>query len=85
MKVTLHIESLVLNGLPLKREDQRSLRASVERELARLLARDGLHPALTASGAISALNAPVVPLDAGKKPAELGRWIAGAIHRGIGT
>jgi hypothetical protein len=84
MNVRLHIERLVVEGVPLGPGGGARLQAAVEQELTRLLTRDGLNPALTNAGAILRLPAPSIQLDGGNKPAELGRRIARAVHGGIG-
>lgn len=84
MNVRLHIDRLVLEGVSLGPGDGARLQAAVERELGRLISRNGLNPALLQGGAMPQIPAPAVRLDSAKKPAELGRQIAGAIYGGIG-
>ena len=51
MKITLHIERVVLDGMPL--EHPRTLRKAIERELAGRLREGGLSPEFRAGGAVS--------------------------------
>jgi hypothetical protein len=82
MRITLHIEHLVLDGLPAA--DGARLRAAVEGELARLLASGGLRPDLAAGGAVARLAAPPIRLDRGGRPDAIGRAVARSVHAGIG-
>lgn len=81
--VHVRIERLVLEGLPLTRAQGEQVGAALEAELSRLLAEGRLDPALLASGALPALPAGPLRLDADTSPARLGRQIARAIHEGI--
>ena len=84
MTVRIHIERLVLDGMPMTAGESRRVQAAVQHELARLVTLDGLRPE-TRTGAVmptakgSAFNP---PRGAGAK--ELGRHIAQSVHGGIG-
>jgi len=52
MNINLHVERLVLDGLPVTRSQGPLLQAAVEAELASLLAKDGLPPYLAVGGAL---------------------------------
>ena len=82
--IRLHIDRLVIEGVSLGPGDGARLRKAVERELTRLLAHNGLNPALGAGSATPRVAAPGIQLDAGKRPAEWGRQIAGTVYGGIG-
>lgn len=83
MRIRLHIERLVLDGLPAT--DGARLRAAVEGELARLLAAGGLGRGLAAGGALARLSVPPIHLERdGRRPDVLGRAVARSVHAGIG-
>jgi len=84
MRIKLHIERLVLDGLPASGADGPRLRAAVEAELARLLATGGLSRELATGGAVPQLPAPAISVDRGEQPGALGRAVARSVHAGIG-
>ena len=85
MKITLHIERLVLDGLPVARSQRHMVRTAVERELTHLLATSNLPVELRTGGAIKALRGENIRLDKRPQPVTVGKQIAGALHRGIGS
>ena len=84
MNIQLHIERLVLDGLPLERGQGPALQAAVEAELARLLTENGLAESLAQGGAMRSLRGGDIQLAAGGSPTEMGTRIAGAVYGGIG-
>jgi len=83
MKINLHIERLVLEGLPVTQHEGPLLQAALETELTRLLVADGL------SGRLN-FNSGVTPRVAGSdirltndNPIQTGEQIARAVHGGI--
>ncbi len=84
MYIELHIERLVLEGLPLSAAQGRLVQAAAEAELSRLLTENGLASAWLAGGAVPALNASPIQLTAGSSPAQVGRQIAQSVYGGIG-
>jgi hypothetical protein len=84
MNVTVHIERLVLEGLPLSRRQAPLVQAAVEAELARLLAAEGLAPGLATGGTVPRLTAPALQVGADTGPTHLGTQIAQAVYGGIG-
>jgi hypothetical protein len=84
MRIELHIERLVLDGLPATDAEGARLRAAVEGELARLLATGGLARELAAGGAVPHLPAPQIGIGPGDRPDALGRAVARSLHAGIG-
>ena len=80
MNISLHIERLVLDGLPAHAGQVVVLQAALETELARLLAEHGL-PGVT-PGAIPQLAAAPIQLSAGA-PAQWGRQIAGSLANSL--
>lgn len=85
MTIRLHIERLVLDGIPVAAGQQHLLQAAVQAELARLLAAGGLAPALAAGGAVPRIAAPALNLPAGAGGVDTGSRIAASVHAGIGS
>jgi hypothetical protein len=83
MRTRVHIERLILDGLPLTTEAGARVRAAVETELARLLAAQGVPEHLRLGGAVPAIAAPRLRFAADDRPDTIGRNIARSIHRGI--
>ncbi|MGK9169296.1 hypothetical protein KXR53_23480 [Inquilinus limosus] len=83
MRIELHIERLVLDGLPVTAAEGPRVRAAVEAELARLLAAGGLGRDLAAGGALPRLSAPPIHLGRGERPDAIGRAVARSVHAGI--
>jgi hypothetical protein len=83
MKINLHIERLVLDGLPVESHQGASIQSAIEAELARLLAVDGLKPELLSGGAIGSLRTGGIRLERNFTAPQLGEQIAGAVHRRI--
>ena len=82
--VHLHIERLVVDGLPLEPRQAQLLQAAVENELVRLFAQQGYPGGAASSGAVAALPAAVVTWQ-GKSAALLGKQVAGSIYRSLRT
>jgi hypothetical protein len=83
MTIHLHIERLVLDGLPLSAADSARISGSLQAELLRLIEGQGVNPAL-AAGAMPSLAAPAIhPVD-GQDARALGRQIAQSLYRGVG-
>src|SRR5262249_47529579 len=83
MKINLHIERLVLDGLPIEASQSRLIQSAIETELSQLLAESGLSSELTTGGVLSQLRAGSIQLT-NATPVRLGRQIAGAVYGGIG-
>jgi hypothetical protein len=73
--IRLHIERLVVDGLPLTPAQAARLQAALERELARLLVHGGDPGARHAEAARAVAAAPAVTWDA-SRPHQLGRALA---------
>jgi hypothetical protein len=90
MDIHLHIERLILDGLPLPLEGQAVLQAALEAELARLLVAGGLPgagelPETWRSGrAIPYLRAGGIRLGSESGPEQLGQQIAQAVYESVG-
>jgi hypothetical protein len=83
MNINVHIERLILDGVPESHAQGPLIGAAVETELARLLATGGLDSSLQSSGAWPSVPVRAVQL-AASKPAQLGQQIAQVIYGGIG-
>ena len=84
MNINLHIERLVLDGLPVSQRDRLQLQAAVEAELTRLLATGGLRSELLSGGAMRSLGAGEFQVSNNMSPRDLGNQIAHAVHSGVG-
>jgi hypothetical protein len=84
MNINLHIERLILDGLPLEAADGAALRAALETELARLLTENDLAARWQSGAATPGIRADAIQLMTKSSPAQLGRQIAGSIYGGIG-
>lgn len=83
MKINLHIERLILDGLPLEARDGAVIRAAVEAELTRLLSQNEGESGWPAGGATPLVRAEPIRFGAQSSPAQIARQIAGSIYGGI--
>jgi len=82
MIVNLHIERLIVDGVPLAAGGRSRLPSAVSAELTRLLATDGFPGAPPAGGAYEARRVHLLaPMDG--SPTRLGGRIARAVHEGL--
>lgn len=85
MKVNLHIDKLILDGLAVERHQGRHIQTAVEVALARLLHEEGMSADLLSSGTIDRIStenlsyAPVLETD------RLGASIASSIFHSIAS
>jgi hypothetical protein len=84
MNIHVHIERLILDGLPIGVGQGALVQATVEAELARLLVQGGLAPNLQSGGALAGLRAEAIRVTAESSPAQLGQAIAQSVYAGIG-
>lgn len=84
MNIRVHIERLVLDGLPVGRHQGPVIQAAVEAELTRLLGADGLAGSLISGGATPSVLAPGIRLAPESSPTQLGQQIGRAVYGGIG-
>ncbi|HEY4677146.1 MAG TPA: hypothetical protein VIJ01_08295 [Candidatus Angelobacter sp.] len=84
MNIKLHIERLVLDGLPVTRAQSTILKQAVESELSRLVIEGGIHPELTSGGALAHVPGASMEFDPSARPAALGAQIAQAAYKGFG-
>ena len=84
MRIEVHIQRLVLEGLPVSSAEGARVRAAVANELARMLALGGLAHQLRGGGAVPRVAAPHFDLALRERPDAIGRHIARSVHAGIG-
>jgi hypothetical protein len=84
MNIRLHIERLILDGLPVTRAQGWQVKAAMEAELTRMLAKGGLNRELQQGGAAPQVRADAIRPAAEGSPAQLGRQIAQSVYGGIG-
>jgi hypothetical protein len=80
MNIVVHIERLILDGVPVPQSQRAKLLTAIEAELARLLATGGLAVALLEDGAVVRMPEGVIQLTSDGDPNKLGRQIARAVH-----
>jgi hypothetical protein len=85
MNVKVHIERLVLEGLPVGPQDGARVRAAVTAELEHLIGTQGVSTHLRSGGAVPELRAASMHLGERTTPRRLGRQIARAIYGGLGN
>ena len=84
MKVNLHIERLIIDGLTLEGYQGPAVKASVEAELSRLMERRGISHELITAGAVPSVSAENIQAGGEANPASLGKQIARSVYGGIG-
>jgi hypothetical protein len=84
MNIQLHIETLVLEGLPMSQHQSTLVQAAVEQELGRLLNAGQLNSQIASGGAMPALRGGMIRAANVASPVHLGAQIAGAVYSGIG-
>jgi hypothetical protein len=82
--ITISIERVILDGLPVAAHQRGKLQAAFEAELARLLANGELAFDLQTGGLRKQVPAGVLELKADETIDTLGKKLAQAIYRGIG-
>ena len=84
MNVNLHIERLIIEGLPVASSQGTRVRTAVEGELARMVAELGVPEQWRVGGAVPRVIAQDFTLASGERPDAIGRNIARSIYRGTG-
>src|SRR5437868_9612035 len=85
MKIELHIERLILDGLKIESGQGAAIQAALAAELTRLLMANGLRDELMAGGALPSMRAGTVEGLNQIDPEQLGSQIAQAVHGQIGN
>ncbi|MEP7012874.1 MAG: hypothetical protein ABJC13_21335 [Acidobacteriota bacterium] len=83
MKVNLHIDRLVLEGIDLDHAQRPLLQAAVEAELGRLIGEGGIG-SLASGGAVPSVRAAGFEIGADGSPSRLGHQIAQSVYGGTG-
>ena len=85
MNLKIHIERLILDGLPVTTVQGAELQAAVKSELERLLGDGGSGrlPELHRGVVLDRAGGETIRLAGGDKSSNLGFQIAGAVHRGL--
>ena len=84
MKIEVHIERLILDGISLGVSERPRLQAAVEMELGRLLAERGMATGLVSDVALDSVRGGAVQLGRDGSGAGLGKQVAHAVYGGIG-
>jgi hypothetical protein len=84
MRINLHIQRLILEGLPVTATQHPRVQAAVESELARLLGMGGLSQQLHAGGAVPHTRGTELKLTTETYPEMIGWQIARSVYGGIG-
>ncbi len=83
MKINLHIERLVLEGLPLSSRHAPIVQLAVEQELTRLLRSNGIGPGLISGGGMPHAPGGNMQLATEASPRQMGTQIAQSVHEGL--
>lgn len=84
MTIHVHIERLVLDGLPVTGAQAPRVEAALEAELGRLLADGEVSPGLLSDGAVAHVPGGTIQMSGQSDPAGIGRQVARALYGGIG-
>lgn len=84
MNIKLHIERLILEGLPVGPGQGALVKAAVEAELGRLLVDGGLARGLQSDGSLPNIRAGSIELHGKDNPVRLGQEVARSVYGGIG-
>jgi hypothetical protein len=84
MIINVHIERLILEGLPVTSPQGPQVQRALERELETLLASNGLSRELRQGTAIPSVRGGTIEVPNESWPAMLGQRIARAVYGGIG-
>ena len=85
MKLRLHIERLVLDGLPVQSRHGAAVGREILRELERLLRKQGLGSHMKSSGAHWHVAGGELKISEKTTPETIGRDLAHRIYKGIGS
>ena len=83
MSIQVHIERLILDGLPLEAAHGPAVHAAIEAELTRLLAERGLGAGFRQGGALAAVRGVDVHLPSAPRPELVGQQVGAAIYGSI--
>lgn len=84
MKINLHIDRVVLDGIDIKPGEQHWVKAGLEAELSRLLTEPGaLAPEFAQNLAVPRITSDSIQLSGDNNPVQLGEQIAQSVYGGI--
>jgi len=83
MNINLHIERLILDGVPFETRHSAMLQAEIKTELARLITENNVAANWQSGGAVPSVRADAIQLTTQNSPVQLGRQIAGSIYGSI--
>jgi len=83
VRMSIHIERLILDGLPVDRSDGPAVKAAVAEELKRLLAGGYLGQELLCGGSFSSVKANDIYIAGKIHPQTIGEQVARAIYGGL--
>lgn len=83
MNINLQIERLVLDGVSLESHQRPMLKTSLETELGRLLAKNGIASGLQIGGAFNTIQTTSIDIGKINEPSHLARQIARSVYGGI--
>jgi hypothetical protein len=83
MNVRLHIERLILEGLPLEAGQEPAIQAAVEAELGRLIAEQGIVPGLCKGKELAFVRGSDFFAYSSDTPMGFSKKIGGAVHGGF--
>jgi hypothetical protein len=81
-RIELHIDELVLHGVP--QNDAGQIGLAVERELTRLLSLHGLPPSLSVEREVEVVDGGRFAVTLHSRPPAIGNQVAGAVFKGMG-
>lgn len=84
MKIELHIDRLLLDGLPFAQREAALVKAAVELELGRLMAAGQIDASLASAAAIPMLRGGSIAAPRNAEPGRTGTQIAAAVYAGFG-
>jgi hypothetical protein len=85
MDINLHIERLILDGLPIERNQGPYVQAAIQAELTRLLTEQGMSSYFQTGGTVPRLDANVMQLRTNSNPIQIGAQIAQSVYSEIGN
>ena len=83
MKIHVHIERLVLDGLPIDRHSAPLIQEAVQAELSRLFTDSGASQSLLLGGAVPSLRTMPIHIASRSQPEAMGQKVANAVHGGL--
>lgn len=83
MKINVHIDRIVLDGLPVDRHSSPLIQEAIQAELSRLFLERETPQGLLSGGSIPSLRTAPIQISQQSKPNALGNSIANAVHGGL--